>query len=84
MSAGTTSSSGNDNTDNSTDILRSVGAAGNLRFRKSGSNPVDEKREEPNFKVKPIDAEASSSQNNQQKRFHDVREEFTFKMDKAD
>jgi hypothetical protein len=59
---------------NSTDIFSSVGAAGNLRFRKSGVNPVDVKREEPNFKVKPVTDESISSQDKlkQQGRFHDV------------
>ena len=60
---------------NSTDIFSSVGAAGNLRFKKSGINPVDLKREEPNFKVKQIAAdETISSQDKlkQQAGFHDV------------
>jgi hypothetical protein len=43
------------------------------------SNPEDEKREKPSFKVKQIDTEASFSQNNQQKRFHSCS-----KVDKAD
>ena len=71
LKAGAGSSSETDSSGNSTGILRSVGAAGNLRFRKSGSNPVDEKRDEPNFKVKPADEEAKSPQGSQ-KRFHDV------------
>ena len=57
--------------DNSTDIFRSVGAAGNLRFKKTGANPVDDKREEPNFKVKRADDNANMSLA-KQKSFHDV------------
>ncbi len=69
-----TSSNKNDAMGNTTDIFSSVGAAGNLRFKKSGVNPVDVKREEPNFKVKQIADESMSSQDKlkQQAGFHDV------------
>ncbi len=69
-----TSSNENNAGGNSTDIFSSVGAAGNLRFKKSGVNPVDMKREEPNFKVKQIADEIISSQDKlkQQAGFHDV------------